>query len=422
MREEVSLPEARGLPNDSPRPQTAPMAKRKGKRTSGGAFGGPQKPRPALVRRSSDPLAVSRGTDPMLRMIQRLAEEQDFKSEEDFRRFMDENVVGKTPEELAAMLSTSGPRTPDEEADLSLSKLPHDPTPDEAVVAAKQALEISEGCVTGWLILASHAESARKALEFCDQGIARGRQRFAKRIAKDGPERGLWGWIDARDFMRLFSEKARVEENLGDYGAALTTYQEMLQLNPGDNQGVRGDALRLLMATRKVEEARALLNQYPDDGDCAMAWGQALVAIVEAADRTGYQLPDTPPQEFDESPQAFLKSLGPDFAAATRSVKRAIEVNRFVPLLFTRGGLMQVVVDDRVLFGWPYQAVAYLQKWGALWHLSGLPMVFLTACAPKSPKKYTSHPRMAEELADVMDQLDSYIGRPWWELLHGGEA
>ena len=398
------------------------MSKRKGKGTSGGAFGGPRKPRPTLTRRSPDPLSGSRGTDPMLKMIQRLAEGQDFKSEEDFRRFMDEKVVGKTPEELAAMLGNAGPRTPDDEADLLLSKLPHDPTPDAAVAAARQALEISEGCVTAWLILATHAQSAGKALEFCDQGIARGRERFAERIAEDGPGRGLWGWIDARDFMRLFCEKARAEENLGDFEAALSTYQEMLRLNPGDNQGVRGDALRLLMATRKVEEARALLNQYPDDGDCAMAWGQALVAIVEAADRTGYRLPDTPPPEFDESPQAFLKSLGPDFAAATRAVKRAIEVNRFVPLLFTRGGLMQVVMDDRVLFGGPYQAVAYLQKWGALWHLSGLPMVFLTACAPKNPKKYTGHPRMAEELADVMDQLDSYIGRPWWELLYPGEA
>lgn len=398
------------------------MAKRKGKGTSGGAFGGPRKPRPALTRRSPDPLAGSRGTDPMLRMIQRLAAEQDFKSEEDFRRFMEENVVGKTPEELAAMLSTAGPLTPDEEADLFLSKLPHDPPPDEAVAVAKQALEISEDCVSAWLILASHAESVGKALEFCDLGIARGRKRFADRIAETGAGRGLWGWIEARDFMRLLFERARAEESLGDFGAALATYQEILQLNPGDHQGVRGDLLRLLMAMRKVEEARALLDRYPGDGDCAMAWGEALVSIVEAMDRTGYQLPDTPPPEFDDSPKTFLKSLGPDFAAATQAAKRAIEVNRFVPLLFTRGGLMEVVVDDQVIFGGPYEAVAYLQQWGAIWHFSGLPMVFLTACAPKNPKKYTGHPMMAAELADVMEQLDSYIGRPWWELLHDGEA
>jgi hypothetical protein len=155
----------------------------------------------------------------MLRMIQQLAAGQDFKSEEDFRRFMEENVVGKSPEELAAMLGDAGPRTPDDEADRLLSKLPHDPPPHEAIAAARQALEISEGCVTAWLILALHAESARKALEICDQGIARGRERFAERIADVRPGHGLWGWIEARDFMRLFCEKAHSEENLGDYGA-----------------------------------------------------------------------------------------------------------------------------------------------------------------------------------------------------------
>jgi hypothetical protein len=79
---------------------------------------------------------------------------------------MEEDVAGKTPEELAAMLSTAGPRTPDEEADLLLSKLAHDPAPDEAIAAARHALEISEVCVTAWLIVASHAGSAGKALEF----------------------------------------------------------------------------------------------------------------------------------------------------------------------------------------------------------------------------------------------------------------
>lgn len=398
------------------------MAKRKGKGTSGGAFGGPRKPRPDHARRSPDPLAVPRGTDPMLKMIQRLAEGQDFKSEEDFRRFMEENLVGKTPEELAAMLEHSPPRTPDDEADLLLSKLPHDPPPDEAVNAARRALEISEHCVTAWLILASHERSAVRAFDLIEQGIARGRERFAERIADLRPGDGLWGWIEARDFMRLLNEKARLQELLGDYGAALATYEEMLRLNPGDNQGVRGDLLRLLVVERRIEEARALLKRYPNDADTVMAWGDAFVSIIETIDLTGYRLPDTPPPEFDVSPQAFLKSLGPEFAAASRATKRAVELNPYVPLFFAKAGLMEVVVEDMVIFGGPYEAVSYLRKWGALWHFAGLPMLFLTAHAPKTLKKYIGRPMLAEELADVMDQLDSYIGRPWWELLHDGEA
>jgi hypothetical protein len=188
----------------------------------------------------------------------------------------------------------------------------------------------------------------------------------------------------------------------------------MLTLNPTDNQGVRGDLLRLLMVFRKIEEGRALLNAYPNDADTAMAWGHAFVSIVEAVDRSGYQLPDDNSIETPESPEAYIKTLGREFDKARAAVKQAVKVNPFVPLLYTEGGLLDVEIDDLVSFGGPYEAVSYLQRWAILWHSTGLPMLFMAAAAPKQSKKLIRDRHVAEELADVLAQLEGFVGTPWW--------
>jgi hypothetical protein len=194
-------------------------------------------------------------------------------------------------------------------------------------------------------------------------------------------------------------------------------YREILALNPRDNQGVRGSLLLLLMVMRRIDEGRALVNAYPNDADTAMAWGRAFVSIVETMDRTGYELPEDESMGRFESPQAFLKTLGPEFDQAKKDVEQAARVNPFVPLFYTEAGLFEVETDDMVAFGGPYEAVSYLQRWGILWHATGLPMMMLTAALPRNMKKHVKHRVMAEELADIAEQIEDYDGDPWWQAI-----
>lgn len=363
-------------------------------------------------------MAASSAAEQSLRLIHRLVAEKNFGSQDELKRFLNDEVIGKTPVQLAAMLGGSAAETPLDQAEHLFETLPAGITTAELLRTAKQALELSDQCMSAWLALAIHEKSHRKAAELVEQGLARGRERFAKEIAEAGPDNGLWGYVEARDFMRLLHEKAKLHEISGEGEEALATYREMLALNPGDNQGIRGDALRLLMVFRRIGEGRELLDAYPDDAHTAMAWGRAFVTSIEAMNRTGIQLPAESPEEIGLSLTGYLKSLGPEFTAAMRESKRAAELNPFVPLLFGRGGLMEVEVADMAAFGGPYEAVSYLQQWGPLWHVSGLPMLFLTVSAPRNPKRYLKQGLIGRELAEVMDQLDSYIGRPWWEILH----
>lgn len=388
------------------------MAKRKNK-TGGGAFGKTAKSGPGAAPPMR--MGAPQEKEQAMKLIQRIASGKDFATMEEFQRFMNEQVVGRTPEELAAMADEASPETAVDRADRLIGEIPEEATEEHVIRSAKEALAISEDCMAAWLMWGIHAENDAKAMELFEKGIGRGRKRFADLLAETGPERGLWGHIEARDFMRLLHERAKLLEVSQDAEGAIAAYREMLALNPHDNQGIRGDLLRLLMVFRKIEEGRALLEAFPNDADTSMAWGNAFVSIVEAVDRSGYQLPDDDSFDAPESPEAYLKTLGPEFDKARAAVKQAVKVNPFVPLLFTHGGLLKVEIDDMVVFGGPYEAISYLQRWGILWHAAGLPMLFMAAACPRNPKKLIRHRTTAEELADVLDQLEDFDGTPWWQ-------
>jgi tetratricopeptide (TPR) repeat protein len=358
-----------------------------------------------------------RGAEPMLKLIRRIAESRNFESQEEFERFLNEDFIGKTPEELAAMADAIAPPTPVEQADRLIDELPEDATDEHIIRTARQALAISPDSIAAWLMLGIHAPDDSKAMEHFEQGIQRGKQRFREEMESIHDELGLWGHIAARDLIRLMSEKAKLLENEKGSGQAIAIYREILKLNPRDNHGVRGDLLLLLVIQRRIEEARALVDAYPNDADTAIAWGRAFVSIVEAIDRTGYELPEEDISERFSSSEAFLKTLGPEFDHARKDVRKAVEVNPFVPLFFSEPGLYEVQTDDMVAFGGPYEAIDYLKRWSVLWHITGLPMIMLTAAAPKNIKKHLKGRVVSEELVDIVDQLENYDGPPWWQAI-----
>ena len=278
----------------------------------------------------------------------------------------------------------------------------------------EKALEIAPYCISAWLALGVHEEDHAKALEYFDQGIEKGRVRFDGLIESLEEGLGMWGWVEARDFMRLLHQRALVLEALGQHEQAAEVYEEMLTLNPGDNQGVRGDLLRLLMVFRRLEDVRKLLNRFPDDGDVAMAYGRALLRIVETVDRTGYQMPVKSPDK-PSNPSALAKSLGPEFNDALKELKRAVKMNPFVPLMMREPQVMGIEADDMVIYGGPFEAVIYTQKWAAIWYVAGLPMVMMLAHYPTSPDRLIKTRSIAEELAEVIAETNDLDEIPWWE-------
>jgi tetratricopeptide (TPR) repeat protein len=84
--------------------------------------------------------------------------------------------------------------------------------------------------------------------------------------------------------MRARFGLARCLEDLGQVGEAIGHYQELLRLNPNDNQGVRDVLLPALLATGRDGEAGVLLQQFEDDVSAAWKYGWALWAFRREGD------------------------------------------------------------------------------------------------------------------------------------------
>lgn len=70
---------------------------------------------------------------------------------------------------------------------------------------------------------------------------------------------------------------------LGDIAAAVARYQEMLRLNPGDNQGARYHLLSCLLELGDDQGATALFPAY-DDASADWMYGRALGSFRRDAD------------------------------------------------------------------------------------------------------------------------------------------
>ncbi len=145
------------------------------------------------------------------------------------------------------------------------------------VQLARQALEISPDCTDAYVILAEYAATLESRLDYYAQGMTAGKRALGKETFEERVGR-FWGATETRPYMRARFGVAGTLEKLGRAEEALGHYQELLRLNPNDNQGVRYLLMpRLLQLGRDAEAAR-LLKAY-DEQSANWAYARALIAF-----------------------------------------------------------------------------------------------------------------------------------------------
>ena len=90
----------------------------------------------------------------------------------------------------------------------------------------------------------------------------------------------FWGIIETRPYMRACQGLAQVLWALGDLEGAAEQYQEMLRLNPNDNQGVRYELLEMLLSMEDLQGVAAPLAQYDEDISASCLFTKALVSFL----------------------------------------------------------------------------------------------------------------------------------------------
>lgn len=88
----------------------------------------------------------------------------------------------------------------------------------------------------------------------------------------------FWQAISTRPYMRAKQELGELLAEAGDLAGAIAVYERMLELNPGDNQGVRYPLLGLYLAAGQTEAAGSLLATHQAEENLmgSIAWARVL--------------------------------------------------------------------------------------------------------------------------------------------------
>jgi len=204
-----------------------------------------------------------------MRKIHHAMEDREFESAEDLQAFLS-GFAGRPIGEIVLENASDSERAQQlvyEAFEVFPSK--------KAATLAKQALALDEGCIDARLMLAQLSGSSRDtyATEL-EEIVSSAEARLGPRLREEAGH--FWGILETRPYMRASLELAFALWRSGREVHACERLARMLELNPNDNQGVRGTLVGWRLATGDVAGARHVLDQCGDTGEAVLAWGRVL--------------------------------------------------------------------------------------------------------------------------------------------------
>jgi len=155
---------------------------------------------------------------------------------------------------------------------------------DERIALAHRALEVSADCADAWVLLAEDgAAGLDEMLDCYRKGVEAGERALGEAVFKEHKGH-FWGVLETRPYMRARFGLAQGRWEKGERDGAIKDQQELLELNPHDNQGVRYSLLACLLDERRHDEAHALLSRYEGDTCASWSYSHALLAYREERD------------------------------------------------------------------------------------------------------------------------------------------
>jgi tetratricopeptide (TPR) repeat protein len=217
---------------------------------------------------------------------------------------------------------------------------------------AKKALALSPLCADAYMLLAQEsAQGLDEAIDLYRQGVAAGEKALGKRVFRDDVGH-FWGLLETRPYMRARQALAEALWKKGEKDEAVTHYQDMLRLNPNDNQGIRYLLIDWLLELGRDAETAALIKRYKNDGAASWSWSRALLAF----------------RQNGESREA-----GAALAAAMRN-------NKYIAPLLLGETKMPRQLPDCYSWGGKDEAVLYVQHAGSAWWAASGALAWLRAC------------------------------------------
>ena len=199
------------------------------------------------------------------------------------RDLPDRRVMEGMMQQLVAGLQSQGNQaTPLGKAQQIMYRAFDEPNEKRRIQLARDALAISPDCADAHVLLAEHSRSRKDALRLFEQGVAAGERALGPDAFQQNVGR-FWGILESRPYMRARLGLANSLWTAGRRDEAVLHLQEMLRLNPGDNQGVRYTLAGFLLFLDRDSDLVHLLQQYKEDS-ATWAYSKALLAFRQHGD------------------------------------------------------------------------------------------------------------------------------------------
>jgi len=184
---------------------------------------------------------------------------------------------------VGGLQGSGGQNTPLAKAQAVMDRAFAEKDRERRVRLAKEALDLCPDCADAYVLLAEHTPSRKEALNLYEQGVAAGERALGPKAFEEASGH-FWGVLETRPYMRARLGMAHALWTAGRREEAVGHLQDMLRLNPNDNQGVRYTLAGFLLSLDRDGDLAQLLQQYPEDGMATWAYTKALLAFRQHGD------------------------------------------------------------------------------------------------------------------------------------------
>jgi len=187
-------------------------------------------------------------------------EKHDFKSVNELNDFVS-NITGKKFDDLPES-------TDDKSRSLDLAFQAYEEPVSKGKKLIKEALRLDPNNAEAYNYLASIEKDVDKAMKLFEKAIKAGEKTLGKKFFQE--EKGhFWGIIKTRPYMRAKAGLASCLEVKNETDKAIAIFEEMLELNPDDNQGIRYFLSTSLLGKNDLTKFKSFMNKFPKE-DCAV--------------------------------------------------------------------------------------------------------------------------------------------------------
>lgn len=201
-------------------------------------------------------------------------------------------------------------REPIHKAQILIDRSFDEDDPERRVALAQAALELSPDCTEAYQILAENASSSEEAVSLLKAAVDAARRQIGEADFRKFAGH-FYEVLETRAYMQARLDLAECLRGAGHINEAIDHLQELLKLNPNDNQGCRQRLASALLKTERREELHDLLAKYPDDFFVDLHYTRALLAFQEQGDTEEARRSLQKAEEMNPHVPAFMTGAKP---------------------------------------------------------------------------------------------------------------